>query len=219
MLDLRVVNQFLPKRKFKYEGLNLIPDLCNRGDFLFTFDLKSGYHHVDIHPDCWTYLSFSWSTNGVRKFYKFHVLPFGLSTACYVFTKLLRPLVRHWRSFGYRVILYIDDGIAIASSLTKCVTIRNAILSDLEKAGLVLNIKKSHLVPQRVGAWLGFIIDLEHGMFLVPQEKISKLQNSISSVVLFGRVPVHLLARIVGQIISMSLAIGSIARLNTRYMY
>ena len=163
VLDLRVVNQFLPKRKFKYEGLNLIPDLCNTGDFFFTFDLK--YHHVDIHPDYWTYLGFSWSINGVRKFYKFRVLPFGLSTACYVFTKLLRPLVKRWRSFGYRVILYIDDGIGIASSHTECVTIRNAILSDLEKAGLVLNIKKSQLVPKRVGVWLGFIIDLEHGMF------------------------------------------------------
>ena len=35
-----------------------------------------------------------------RNFIFFCVLPFGLSTACYVFTKLLRPLVKHWRSMG-----------------------------------------------------------------------------------------------------------------------
>ena len=28
------------------------------------------------------------------------ILPFGLSTACYMFTKLLQPLVRRWRSSG-----------------------------------------------------------------------------------------------------------------------
>ena len=52
VLDLRYVNQFLPDRKFKYEGLELVPSLFNCGDFFTTFDLKSGYHHVDIHEDC-----------------------------------------------------------------------------------------------------------------------------------------------------------------------
>lgn len=88
VLDLRGVNQFLAERKFKYKGLNLIPDLCDQGDFFFTFDLKSAYHHVDIHPDCWTYLGFSWvMPDSNRKFFMFRVLPFGLSTACYVFQR------------------------------------------------------------------------------------------------------------------------------------
>ena len=51
------------------------------------FDLKSGYHHVDIHTDCWPYLGFSQVVQKVCRFYMFTVLPFGLSTARYVFTK------------------------------------------------------------------------------------------------------------------------------------
>ena len=43
----------------------------------------------------------------------FCVLPFGLASACYVFTKLLRPLVKRWRSLGLHVFLYIDDGIFV----------------------------------------------------------------------------------------------------------
>jgi len=89
VVDLREVNQYLPKQKFKYEGLGLIPDMCSKGEYFFTFDLKSGYQHVDIHPDCWTYLGFSWRIADIHTFYMFRVLPFGLSTACYVFTKLL----------------------------------------------------------------------------------------------------------------------------------
>ena len=44
-------------------------------------------------------------------YYVFKVLPFGLSTVCYLFTKLMRPLVRHWRSRGLKSIIYLDDGI------------------------------------------------------------------------------------------------------------
>ena len=51
-LDLRYVNQFILLTKFKYEGLNIIPQLFSKGDYFFTFELKSGYHHVDIHEDC-----------------------------------------------------------------------------------------------------------------------------------------------------------------------
>ena len=49
VIDLRYVNQYLPVQKFKYEGLNLVPQLFRKEDFFFTFDLKSGYHHIDIH--------------------------------------------------------------------------------------------------------------------------------------------------------------------------
>ena len=80
-------------------------------DLLFKFDLKSGYHHVDIYPDHQKYLGFQWSINDSVGYYMFTVLPFGLSTACYLFTKLTRPLIRYWRGRGLKAIIYIDDGI------------------------------------------------------------------------------------------------------------
>ena len=101
---------------YRYEGLNLIPALFQQGEYFTVFDLKSGYHHVDIHEECWPYLGFTWDAHSARKWYAFWVLPFGLSIACYVFMKLLRPLVRRWRSMGLRCVMYIDDGICGASS-------------------------------------------------------------------------------------------------------
>ena len=86
---LRYVNKYLHLTKFKYEGLNLIPMLFSQGDYMFMFDLKSGYRHMDIHKDSQTYLGFSWGEGANRKLYVFRVLPFGLASACYVFTKLL----------------------------------------------------------------------------------------------------------------------------------
>ena len=54
VLDLRIIHRSLSKHKFKYEGLNLVPDMCGKGDYFVNFDLKSGYHHVDNHVDSWT---------------------------------------------------------------------------------------------------------------------------------------------------------------------
>ncbi len=72
-----------------------------------TFDLRSGYHHVDIHPDFVKYLGFSWIFNGIRRFFVFRVLVFGLSPAPFVFTKMLRNLVLYWRSLGIKIVIYI----------------------------------------------------------------------------------------------------------------
>ena len=191
VIDLRYINQYLHQCKFKYEGLNVLPPLFQQGDFMITFDLKSGYHHVDIHKDFSPYLGFSWrDSRGRRKFYVFRVLPFGLSTACYVFTKLLRPLVKRWRSRGIKAIVYIDDGICAAPSAQKVAQHSTEIQADLESAGFVLNVTKSRLAPHQVGEWLGFTVDLSLACFIVPDDKITRLKNSLLSIMQSYRVSV-----------------------------
>ena len=56
VIDLRYLNGYLLKEKFKYEDLRLAMLMFQKGDYLFSFDLKSGYHHVDIHESHWKYL-------------------------------------------------------------------------------------------------------------------------------------------------------------------
>ena len=93
------------------------------------------------------------------------------------------------------------------------------IVHDLGLAGFVLNHSKSNLKPQQVGPWLGFQLDLNKGMFYVPEEKLLKLISSIKVILIHNRVCVRKLASIVGQTISMSLAIGPVSRLRTRALY
>ena len=115
--------------------------------------------------------------------------------------------------------MYIDDGISAASSQSEAVHVRDTVVSDLKNAGFVLNVSKSHLEPVQVIAWLGFNVDLKNGCFSVPPEKIERLKSAIVSVPLRGTVTARSLASIVGQIISMSLAVGPVSRLRTRALY
>ena len=94
ILDLRFPNQFVRKSKIKFEDAKtmLYSFIDCSQNWLFSFDIKSGYHHIDIFPPDQEFLGFSWSKDGVTRFYKFTVLPFGISTGPYIFTKVLSPL-------------------------------------------------------------------------------------------------------------------------------
>lgn len=49
------VNRHLWKQSCKYEDLRTAMLYFNAGDYMFSFDLKSGYHHIDIaevHSGC-----------------------------------------------------------------------------------------------------------------------------------------------------------------------
>jgi len=107
----------LKKETFKYEDLCTLLSLFKAEDYLCKFDLKSDYHHVEITNLHWKYLGFQWATNDVQQYYVFTVLPFGLATACYIFTKLIRPLVKCWREKRLWAVVYLDDGIVVANGM------------------------------------------------------------------------------------------------------
>ena len=86
ILDLRFVNQFILKQKVKFEDYKTALDLFQYGGYACSFDLKSGYHHVDIFPSHQRLLGFSWTfPDGRIRYFAYTVLPFGLSSAPYLF--------------------------------------------------------------------------------------------------------------------------------------
>ena len=219
VLNLRHLNQYIHTVKFKYEDLRIAALMFETHEFLFKFDLKSGYHHVDIHPEHVQFLGFQWENEGRPCYYVFSVLPFGLCTAPYVFTKLMRPLVKFWRGKGLKAIIYLDDGIVSVKGERRAAEASAKVRCDLENAGFVINIEKSSWVPSQVIEWLGFKIDLENGRFSVPLEKLDALKSMVNRIKGTPRVPARQLASAIGKIISMSLGLGPITRLMTRSLY
>ena len=215
VINLRYLNRHLWKQRFKYEDLRTAMLLFKQGDYMFSFDLKSGYHHVDIADIHHTYLGFEWHGS----YYAFTVLPFGLSTACYIFTKMLRPLVRYWRAKGIRITLYLDDGLAVATGKQQAAEASQFIKTTLAKAGFVSHPKKSQWEPVERLNWLGFVIDMSAGQIEVPEEKLVVLRELTHKVLRMHEIPARLLASIVGKIISLSLAIGAVSRFMTRSLY
>ena len=219
VLNLRYLNQFLWLDRFKYEDMRTAMTMFQKGDYVFSFDLKSGYHHIDIYEPHRRYLGFSWVVHGTTQYFVFAVLPFGLASACYAFTKLLRPLIRYWRGQGLRALLYLDDGIVAVSGKSAAVEASHRVRSDLRRAGLVEHTAKCSWVPSQQASWLGFDLNLEQGVISIPEGKIASLKSQLDQAVATSCVKARQLASIIGKIIAMSLAVGPVSRLMTRSMY
>lgn len=142
ILDLRHVNKCVYKNKFRCEDL-VVLGILKPGDFIFTFDLKSGYHHVEIFEGHRNFLSFSWKfPNGCVSYFHFAVLPFGLSSAPYLFTKLFKPLVKMWRSRGTTIMVYLDDGLGASSNEIACKIVSLQVHSE----GLVFSLMNKNVI-------------------------------------------------------------------------
>ena len=88
---------------------------------------------MDIAQEHRKYLGFVWQ----GEYYVFTVLPFGLASACYIFTKILWPLVHYWRAMGLRALVYLDDGLCAVEGRQNAEAASAMVQSTLEQAGFV----------------------------------------------------------------------------------
>ena len=121
ILDLSWLNRYLIFPKFRYDSVKQIADLFEMGDYMFAWDAKDGYWHVDLHEDMWQYMCFEWE----GQILYFAVMPFGLAPACWVFTKMMRVSINYMRMQGLKVLAYIDDGLAAAQPMAEAARLRD----------------------------------------------------------------------------------------------
>ena len=221
ILDLRHVNQCLSTKRVKYEDWKIALAYYERQAYMFTFDLKSGYHHIDIFKEHQTYLGFAWRfpASSQDSFFVFTVLPFGLSTAPHIFTKVVKPLEKHWRYSGINIAIFLDDGWSVDKNLQTCRSNARTVRHDLIRAGFVPNDDKSVWEPTQVLDWLGLTWNAAEGTLSIVPRRIQKIFSTIERIIeLAFKISARQLAALqVGQIISTGAVMGNIARIMTRH--
>ena len=218
---MRHVNQFIHKQKFKYDDWRKALSYINQSSgFLFRFDLSQAFHHVDMHKNDQTYLGFVWDINGIRKWFSFTVLPFGLTTGPWVLTKVLKPLVNHWRRNGICICLYLDDGWGYNSSHSVCLSHSKQVKCDLLQSGFIINCDKSQWEPVTVLDWIGLTWNLRKGVLTIPDHRVTKMNNICVYIMHHVQnISARKMAQLAGNIISMFPVLGNVTRLMSRNMY
>ncbi|KAK3269709.1 hypothetical protein CYMTET_21853 [Cymbomonas tetramitiformis] len=212
----RYVNSFIVVQKFKYESLAIVRDLLFWQGSLWSFDLTSGYHHVELHQDFHTYVAFSWQ----ERFYVLKALPFGLAPAPYFFTKITNELAARWRRQGAGLVHYLDDFLFIQRpSGRPFAEEQAAVLRDVEDSGFLVNQEKSVLGFQQLIEFLGIGIDSVRGVFYVPQKKWDSFQARVTDALGRQWISPRELSRLAGKIQSFSLALGKVCQMFSREMY
>ena len=157
MIDLSHLNEFVQLTRFKMETVTSVLLSVREGDFLASLDLKDAYFQIPIHPSSRKLLRFT--SEGMV--HQFRALFFGLSTAPQVFTKVFAAVSEWAHSHGIRLLRYLDDWLVFSSSEREANQAVQSLLSLCRTLGIVINEKKSDLVPSQTAKYLGMTIDTE----------------------------------------------------------
>ena len=158
-LSLSQLNEFVHLTRFKMETVASVLLSVREGDFLASLDLKDAYFQIPIHPSSRRLLRFT--SEGTV--YQFRTLCFGLSTAPQVFTRVFAAVSAWAHSHRIRLLRYLDDWLILASSEQEAKQAVQSLLSLCRTLGIVINEKKSDLMPSQTAKYLGMTIDTEAG--------------------------------------------------------
>ena len=218
VLDLREVNRHIFKTTFAMEDLKTAIQIFYPNYVMFKCDLKAGYHHIDILEEHQQYLGFSVKINNIDCFYTFSVLPFGLSSAGFVFTEVVRSACIAMRKRGLKVIFYLDDALCVCRDEREATQQAGIFVDILKSAGFIINYEKSCFIPSHTIIWLGLQINLTEGYIGVPVEKLKAIMIHLRDINLNKKLTFRRMASIVGKLCALHLALGDVVYLKTKYM-
>ena len=99
--------------------------------------------------------TYSWEINQQAHYLFFTVLPFRLSIGPFVFTKVVRPLIKYWRLYAIRIACFLDDGLGTEFGYLKSENSSKFVLYTLINARFVTNKEKSVWERTKTLTWLG----------------------------------------------------------------
>lgn len=217
ILDCGFLNEYVVVPKIKFDDYKMALNYFRSRGFITSFDFKDFYHALAINPRFRKFLGFSLVLDGKKVFCQWNVGCFGLSDLPWMLTKIFRCLVKHWRSSGIQICLYLDDGWSFNEDYEEGLRQSIHIRSDLFKAGIIWSVKKSNWTPCQEVEWLGLVWNSDFGTLKVAERRITKIKDSIARLLAPSTVSIRDIASFVGRIISLGPVVGNISRLMSRF--
>ena len=154
VIDLSHLNEFVQLTQFKMETVASVLLSVREGDFLASLYLKDAYFQIPIHPSSRKLLRFTLEGT----VFQFRALCFGLSTAPQVFTRVFAAMSAWAHSHGIRLLRYLDDWLVLFSSEREAKQSIQSLLLLCRTLRIVINEKKSDLMPSQTAKYLGMTI-------------------------------------------------------------
>ena len=220
----RCINKCIKEQKVTLAHLQRALELTRDQDYQVTYDLKSAYHHIKIHPDQTKYLGAAITNpNGEKRYFVFLFLPFGISSAVHCITKLIKPINAFFHERGIRHSIYLDDGRITAESKNEAEEQRVVVYYTLEQSGWIIEMKKSDGVgdASQCKGYLGFIIDTATMSVRMEETKKQRILQQTRETIAFGLrpIPAKELAKTLGKMVAAEPALGTMVFIATRAAY
>ena len=178
ILDARATDLCTGYKPLKYESLSMFQQLVQPRDFMWGWDLTSGYHHLRMQSDQMRLFGFQWD----GQLYVYTVLPFGWSGACLAFARLMSVVSQLLRAHGMRLAYMLDDCGGVASTLLEArrsMRLQALVMSAL---GFVTGEKKCQVEALPQLTFLGAVISSATMRCTIPEKQLAKLQELVENV-------------------------------------
>ena len=224
--DKRFLNCWIKDCPFSLDYITDLPRYVGDGHYLTTFDDRSEYDHVRLHPSSSTFFGLEWE----GWYFTYSTLPFGWKASAYIYHSIGLAATCFVCSLGVPCSQYIDDrhigqlrlphsqlppsfsGFQLAemAAYIACVTFISL--------GYFIGIKKSCLIPSVAVRFLGYICDSEKQAFLLPQEKRDKFATLREGILSHKTVSLKNIQKFAGKTTSFVLLVPA-AKLFTNTTY
>ena len=181
------------------ESLAVILNAPIRNTWAASIDLKDAYLHIPIHPADWKWLRFKLG----HQTYEFRCLPFGLSTAPRVFTRVVQEIAELLRRRGVQIFMYLDDWLILGTSPEVVQQHLDLVMEEVTNLGFIVNLEKSNLVPSQEPIFLGAKIDLREGKVFPTTERALALSLGSQHLASKSSAPAIEWLRVLGMMASM----------------
>ena len=208
ILNLKRLNVYIRCDKFRMETLANILQVLQVDDHMISLDLKDAYLHVPILPAHRKYLRFAFrDPQGDLQVYQWNVLPFGLSTAPRVFTKVLAPIMAWLRRHFVSIYPYIDDIFLRDVDRTSLLASRDLAMETVLRTGFVINMTKSTILPSQDMVHLGGRIQTVPGVVSPAQDKIDRLVQDATFLLTQTQTSARDIMKLTGRIAACNLLV------------
>ena len=119
-------------------------------------------------------------TNDGLRVFQFRALPFGLTSAPRIFTKVILPLGHHAHLHAVCLLQYLDDWLLRSPNKSLLARQTSWLLEIIRRVGFVLNEPKSQLVPTQRLIHIGVEYHLDLGLIFPPMTRVQKFEGKIS---------------------------------------
>ena len=213
MVHLSNMDSFISRIFSVLEDLKKTLPLLDQNDQLSVADDRRGFHLCRMNNETPEFLSFEYK----ERVFSYRCLPFGIPKGPGAFQRANMAAVSFLRSFGVKIVLYLDDRLIIDKP--DATVPRNSILSMqiITAAGGMISLNKSHLDGRTKEKFLGMNLSTPNCEISVPDDKWTKFRDLTTKLLTTNKILLKDLEKLRGKAISFLLAAPS-ARLHIRRM-
>jgi Reverse transcriptase (RNA-dependent DNA polymerase) len=200
VVNAKHVNLACTPRKCRYESLKMLQRIDLAGVHAIKVDLKDAYYQVPVRQADRKFFAFQFA----GCYYHLNCLTFGWLNSPWFFTKVAKALVTYVRSVrtanpksaappapgqfyrnagrtgqraAVKVLPYLDDFLFLFQDKEAATAGSTWVQQLLFWLGFTPHEKKCVWAPSTRVEHLGLIVDLDRGVFEVPQKKLARLAN------------------------------------------